>query len=251
MLLGIRWGSLRAKIIAWSFIPTAIILGIVALVMYIAYQQVTEELVIERNRDLVRLSASQLNAELKKYTTPLNNEARRADIYGNDPSVQLEALKGASNRLAVFDGGVLLLDTFGTVVAAQPERPEILGHNWSDRTYYRQVLRSMIMDSPSAALSDIVADGPGGADVVAIAVPVTGSHGEFVGLLAGMFQIGAPSVSALYGDIVRLRIGESGSTYIVDGTGRLVYHSDPAQIGKEVGLGGADGCRADRRLRGP
>ena len=234
MLLGIRWGSLRTKIIAWSFIPTAIILGIVALVIYIAYQQVTQDLVIERNRDLVRLSASQLNTELKKYTTPLNNEARRADIYENDPVVQREALKGATNRLAVFDGGVLLLDTYGTVVAAEPERPEILGHNWSDRTYYRQVLRSMIMDSPSAALSDIVSDGRDGADVVAVAVPVTGSHGEFAGLLVGMFRIGAPSDSPLYGDIVRLRIGESGSAYIVDGSGRLVYHSNHAQIGENI-----------------
>ena len=234
MLLGIRWGSLRTKIIAWSFIPTAIILGIVALVIYIAYQQVTQDLVIERNRDLVRLSASQLNTELKKYTTPLNNEARRADIYENDLVVQREALKGATNRLAVFDGGVLLLDTYGTVVAAEPERPEILGHNWSDRTYYRQVLRSMIMDSPSAALSDIVADGPDDADVVAVAVPVTGSHGEFVGLLVGMFRTGAPSDSPLYGDIVRLRIGESGSAYIVDGSGRLVYHSNHAQIGENI-----------------
>jgi GAF domain-containing protein/HAMP domain-containing protein len=234
MLLGIRWGSLRIKIIAWSFIPTAIILGIVASVIYIAYQQVTEDLVIERNRDLMRLSASQLNSELEKYTTLLNNEARRADIHESDPVVQREALKGATNRLADFDAGVLLLDTFGTVVAAQPERPEILGHNWSDRTYYRQVLRSVIMDSPSAALSNIVADGPDGAEVVAVAVPVTGSQGQFVGLLVGMFRTSTPSDSALYGDIARLRIGESGSAYIVDGNGRLVYHSNHDQIGKDI-----------------
>jgi nitrate/nitrite-specific signal transduction histidine kinase len=39
MLLGIRWGSLRTKLIVWSFVPTAIILGPVALVIYMAYQQ--------------------------------------------------------------------------------------------------------------------------------------------------------------------------------------------------------------------
>ena len=43
MLLGIRWGSLRTKIIAWSFIPTAIILLAVAWVTFTAYQQVTED----------------------------------------------------------------------------------------------------------------------------------------------------------------------------------------------------------------
>ena len=44
MLLGIRWGRLRTKIIIWSFVPAAIILGTVALVTYMAYQQGTEDL---------------------------------------------------------------------------------------------------------------------------------------------------------------------------------------------------------------
>ena len=41
MLLGIRWGSLRTKIIAWSFVPTMIILVAVAVVIFYAYQEVT------------------------------------------------------------------------------------------------------------------------------------------------------------------------------------------------------------------
>ena len=44
MLLGIRWGRLRTKIIIWSFVPAAIILGTVALVTYMAYQPGTEDL---------------------------------------------------------------------------------------------------------------------------------------------------------------------------------------------------------------
>jgi len=35
--------DLRTKIIAWSFIPTALVLFLVAVTMYLAYQQVTEE----------------------------------------------------------------------------------------------------------------------------------------------------------------------------------------------------------------
>jgi nitrate/nitrite-specific signal transduction histidine kinase len=39
MLLGIRWGTLRTKIIVWSLVPAAVILAAVALVIYWAYQQ--------------------------------------------------------------------------------------------------------------------------------------------------------------------------------------------------------------------
>jgi hypothetical protein len=64
---GIRWKSLSIKIITWFFIPTAIILLAVALVTYYSYQQVTAELVIERDQDVTRLSARQLATELTKY----------------------------------------------------------------------------------------------------------------------------------------------------------------------------------------
>ena len=67
MLFGIRWGSLSTKIIAWAFVPTAMILVAVALVTFAAYRQVTEDLVIERDQELTRLSAGQLTTELAEY----------------------------------------------------------------------------------------------------------------------------------------------------------------------------------------
>jgi len=234
MLFGIRWGSLRTKIIAWSFVPTAIILGAVALVTYLAYQQVTEELVIERNREVTRLSADQLTAQLKEYANLLAAEARRPHIFGNDPVARQAALHEGHRRLEAFDGGVLLIDTFGIVVAAEPDRPGIQNRNWSDRAYYRQVLRSVILSSPGAVFSDIVADGPDGSLAVAIAVPVTGPSGEFVGVLVGMFLVGPSSGNALHSDIEQVRNGERDSTYIVDGNGRLVYHSDSDRIGEDL-----------------
>jgi GAF domain-containing protein/HAMP domain-containing protein len=238
VLLGIRWGNLRTKIIAWSFFPTMIILVVVAVVIFYAYQQVTEDLAIERNQELTLLTASQFAAELKEFADLLDAEARTSDVYGNDPIAQRDGLKGARNRLAVFDAGVLILDTFGTVVAAEPERPEILGENWSDHTYYRQMLRSQILGSSGPVFSDIVTDGPGGAEVIVVAVPITGPQGEFVGTIAGMFHVGATTVSAFYGDMVKLRLGESGSAYLVDGNGRMIYHSAPDRIGDDVSTQG-------------
>ena len=68
--------SLRVKIIAWFFVPTAIILLAVALVKFYAYQDVTEDLVIERDQDLTRLSAGQLATELEEYINLLNDVAQ-------------------------------------------------------------------------------------------------------------------------------------------------------------------------------
>lgn len=225
-----RWGGLRNKIIAWSFVPTAIILTIVALVGFYAYQQVAQDLTIQGSREVARLAAAELAGGLSEYSSVLTTLARTASIYENNPASQRAALAQAGNRLAVFDGGVLILDNYGTVVAAQPARPEILGQDWSSRDYFRQIIRV-----PATVYSNGLNDGPGGSSVIVVAVPITSGRGELVGTLAGMFRVGAASVSSFYGTIVRLRIDVNGSAYLVDHNGIVFYHTSNEWIGQNLG----------------
>lgn len=227
MLLRIRWGGLRAKIIAWSFVPAAIILSAVALLTFYAYRQVTADLVMERNRELARLSAGQLVEGLTEYTNLLNSLARTESMFRNDPSSWRAALLLAANRLVVFDAGVVVLDAHGVVVGAQPPRTEGMGQDWSSRRYFTEMV-----SLPEPAFSDIVADGPGGAQVIVVAVPLLGPGGEFLGTLAGMFRLGATTISSFYGNIVKLRVGTGGgSAYLIDHNGRVIYHTDTDLIG--------------------
>ena len=229
MLLGIRWGGLRAKIITWSFVPTAIILTAVALVGFYAYQQVTENLTVASSRELARLSAGELATGLTEYGDTLTALARTASIYSGEPEIRQAALAQASNRLTIFDGGVLILDYYGIVAATQPARPEIIGQDWSSRDYFGQMIRT-----PGIVYSNIVNDGPGGARVIDVAVPITNEQGEFVGTLVGMFRVGTTSVSSFYGSIVRLRIGGNGAAYLTDRTGWLIYHSNTDQVDENL-----------------
>lgn len=222
-----RRGRLRTKILGWSFGPTAIILGAVALVTFYAYQRVAEDLVIARDREVTRLSASQLAVEFEHYLSMLTSITRSPDVFAGDAALRREALQRASSSLVIFDGGVVLLDGYGIVAATEPPRPEILGADWSDRAYYRQMLRT-----PGPAYSDTLFDGARGAPVVAMAVPVIGPRGELSGVLAGMFRLGTTGVSSFYGGIVKLRIGQN--LYLVDSRGRVLYHRDEQRIGQDL-----------------
>ncbi len=225
---------LRLKIIAWSFIPTAIILTAVAGVIFIAYQQVTEKLVVEQNRKITELTAARLSAELTNYTTLLREyagllaDSTRPTYIGAD---DLDALQGtltaARGQLEPFDGGVVVINNFGAVIAAEPERPQIMGQNWSDRDYYRQMLRG-----PDTVFSNIVTDGPDGAEVIVAAAPITGKQGQFLGLIAGMFRLDTTAGGSFYNNMTKLRLGDGGSAFVVDGNGRVLYHTDPGQIGR-------------------
>ncbi len=228
MGLRLRHASLRTRIIAWSFVPTAIIMLAVAVTIYYAYQRVTEELVVGRNQDVTRLSASQLSSDLTSSGDILASLARTADLSSDNPPRQAAALKQASNRLVVFDAGVVVLDERGRVAAAEPERPDIIGQDWSGHSYFRQMVRAT-----GPVFSDIVADGPQGEQVIAMAVPVSSDQG-FRGTVVGMFRLGAASFSAFYGGVLRLRIADNGSTYLVDSTGRVIFHPDAGRIGSDA-----------------
>jgi signal transduction histidine kinase len=201
-----RRGSLRAKIITWAFVPTAIILVAVALVSLYSYQRLTENLVVERDRDLTRLSAQLLSAELGAYTDP-----------------------GSQQLLAVFDSGMVMFDAGGKILAAEPAELEGWGPDWAKRLSFRQMTRSQ-----EPVFSDIVEGGRAGEQAIVVFVPIIGRDGEPVGGVAGVFRLAPSEESVFYDALEKLRRGQSSRLYLVDSNGRVIYHSDPQYIGQDL-----------------
>jgi signal transduction histidine kinase len=245
-------GKLRVKIIAWSFIPTAIILFLVALTVYFAYQQLTVELAFNRDEELTRLSAGEISASFEDYVDRLTNLARLPAVYGGDPEQQRAALADSRNRLFYFDGGVYLLNNLGKVIAAQPDRADIIGRDWSFRSFFRTMMRL-----PSVVISDVERAGPNGEDAIVIAVPIIGENEEFRGIALGMFRLDVASTSPFYGALIKLRIGRDGAAYLVDGNRQVIYASNSNLIGSlfshpvtEEALTGRVGVTRTRSLDG-
>lgn len=211
---------INSRILTWVLVGTFLIIITVSIFTYFSYQKAASDLVVERDRQLIYLSAAHLKEEISKYTEILKSVARTTEISSGEPKAQADRLEKSRLQLSVFDGGVVLLNNFGRVTASIPERPEIKGQDWSDRDYFRQLLIFS-----SEFFSNIVPDGPEGTDVVVISVPIFGGRGEFIGALAGMFHLDDSSTSAFYASIVRLRLSQNGSTYILDGNERLLYNS--------------------------
>jgi len=185
VLLGIRWRSLRLKIIAWSFVPSAIILVAVALVGFYAYQRITEDLTFEKNREFSRRIAGQLAVELGEFTSQLSSLARAENIYRGVIPIQQLALKQAGNRLTIFDAGAIILDDHGACGRSGTGTP---------RDYGAGLVESSLLSPDGAcARAGLVGhlnDGPDGAQVIVVAVPITGPRNEFVGLWLACFDWG-------------------------------------------------------------
>ena len=220
--------KLRTKIIAWSFIPTAIILLLVATMIYLAYQQETERVVINRDRELTRLTAGEISSSFEDFYDRLTALARRPAVYNGTVDQQREALEKSKNRLVFFDGGVYLLNNLGGLIAAQPNDPALIGQDWSDRTFFESMVRS-----PGLFISNIENEGPYGEQVITMAVPILGENDEFKGVAAGMYRLESTPASSLYGNLLKLRIGQGGKAYVVDGHETILFATDTNQIGSK------------------
>ncbi|RIL07716.1 hypothetical protein DCC79_14585 [bacterium] len=246
-----RRAGLAVQIVAWSFVPTAIILIAVALVSFMAYRQVTADLAVAREEEVTRLSASQLAAGLTDFVGTLDAVARALTAAGPSAVERRATLDRARNRLVVFDAGVVLLDSHGVVTHALPRRSDLVGQAWSGQPFFQELVRRA-----EPVFSDALTIG--GVPVIALGVPVLGEQGQLAGVLAGMFRLGATEVSAFYGSIVRLRLGESGALYVVDQAGRVLYHSDSDRIGADYAglaavrsvVGGEAGALRTRDVEG-
>ena len=219
--------SLRVKIIAWFFVPTALLLIAVGVTNFFAYQDVTADLVIERNQDLTLLSASQLSTSFGEFTDTLEEVGRGMDPSQPPGPSRFPAVQ-TLGRLSVFDGGVVVLDRLGTPLAERPEGSASAFEDWSSLPMFRDLLVSS-----RPVFSGVLRVRTEDRAIVAMGVPIVGARGELFGMTIGMFNLGAISVSALYGQIVRLRLSQDGAVYLVDDTGKVIYHSTTAFAGSD------------------
>lgn len=220
--------SLRRKILTWTFLPAAIIFVIVVLVGYLASQAIAVSLVTDRDRELARLTASELSSSMEEYPQLLIGVARDLTTANVSRPAVRSALADNANRLSYFDGGAVLMSNLGRVIATHPDQPQLQDDDWSNRAYFRTI----IQNPGKGVFSDIVPDGQNGEEVLAVAVPVFSAGNELRGVLVGFFRLGPTTLNPFYGTLVRLRLDRKGDAHIIDGNGRIIYASDTQEAGQ-------------------
>jgi hypothetical protein len=115
--LGVRmkkywWNSLRVKIVAWSFVPTVIILSAVAWFTFFSYQKVLGDLAIRQDLEIVHTKVLQVTMAFSTLSNyPLNPIILNIDL-NSELSVQVRAqnILDQAQGLEIFDGGIYFLD---------------------------------------------------------------------------------------------------------------------------------------------
>jgi len=225
------WNSLQVKIIAWSFIPTVIILSAVAWFTYYSYQEVIGDLAIKQDLELLNtkvLPAAQgindlINPSLISIILNIDTNPELS------PEVRAQHILDQTPNLDVFDGGVYFVDQYGIVFKSQTERPDLIGQDWSDTSQFRYVRDRPPGSGPITNIQFIGTDRTG---TVCVVWPMHNTQAEFVGAGYYCLAVNPGEQNNLYTTLNNLSLGQN--IFILDGNQRIVFSPDLAQIGRDL-----------------
>jgi HAMP domain-containing protein len=225
------WSQLQVKIIAWSFVPTVIILSAVAWFTFYSYQEVLGDLAIKKDWAIAQSKAVEADTAISNLiNATLRPVILTIDIdYGEPPEVRAQNILDRAQGLDMYDGGIYFLDQQGKVVRTQPSQPELMGQDWSDTPQFRYLVNNPPGASP---LTDIRTIGQDEKAVVCATWPMRNTQGEFVGAAYYCLAVGPAAQGVLFKTLTSLDLGSD--VYIIDGNQRIIFSPDPSQIGRDL-----------------
>jgi len=228
------WSKLQVKIIAWSFVPTVIILSAVAWFTFFSYQKVIGDLSIKQDWAIVQSRTQPLFQVFFDITNPIVVPIiLQIDTHREEPlEVRAQNILDHAQGIDVFDGGIYFLDQQGKVVKTHPEQPELLGQDWSDTPHFR----FMIDHQGKAAYPDLRYIETSGKGILCMSVSMNGPQGEFVGAAYYCYSIHPPTRNVYYeayrNAYSKLDLGPN--FYMIDGNLRIIFSTDPSEIGRDI-----------------
>jgi len=212
--------QLRAQAIALILLLLLLMIALTTGVTFLAYRQVSQTLAESRDQELAVVGAERLSEQMEGLMRGLLALADQPEMQSGEPTLQEATLNRGRELVTNFtnrDGGVIILDANGFVSVTRPFRPDLIGRDFSQEPYFIRARTAQ-----NFTFSDVIKEPGTNQNVIVIAVPIINKfNNEFVGVIAGRFYTGFQNLGR---EIEKLKVGQKGTTYLVDRNGQLIYH---------------------------
>jgi len=222
--------SLRTKIIAWSFVPTVIILTTVALVTFYSYQQVTQNLVLSQSAEVARYKRNQVENLLSELINPLMYDY----IFFLDTGKNLNIFERAKNldqsRIDndYFYGNIVFLDQDGRVIFSE-SHPEWVGINWAHRDFFREAKKN---GGVKVVIGQLMEDRKTGEFLLPFAINLRDVNAKFAGVAVLYANLGSDKFSP-FSEAISDLFGNQ-EVIILDKSQRIIFHPDATMLGQKM-----------------
>lgn len=220
---------IHTKIIFGALIPILFVMGVITLVSLVTIENTALEVVIKRDTVLAEIAAKRLSENLQRYPFFLQTLAEKDAVSFMGKATMEPVIALTRSWLHIFDRGIFLYDTDGAVVWTYPEKRVFENDRFPDNRGFNAIRNRL-----RPFFSDIIScDLPAG-DVIVIGVPIIGPGGEFKGVVAGISSVNYSTLGATYTKVLEYRSGKRSYAFLVDGSGRALYHRHSSLIGSAM-----------------
>lgn len=223
--------GIRAKLM----LAITCIAVVLALVMMIGsswfYGKELKDSIAKQHFAMLSMAADQLDSDITAHIELLATFGKQITAaHMQNPEAVTRILAANLDLQKVFEGGFLLLDRTGRIIAEFPFHPESVGKDMSLRDY---ASRTIATGKPyiSTPYKDPVQPYH---PVVTTAVPLKDASGRLFAVLAGHHDLLQSNHLAR---LSKVAIGSSGYLYIIDKSRTLVMHPDTKRILEHVPQG--------------
>jgi len=221
------WHSLRLRILIWALPALAILLLAVIVVDTFAYQWVMTFVAEQRAEEIAQTSAARLALQMQEQAQRLTDVASMRSMRTGDASSQAVALaEVVASDPELFADEVSLLNQQGRVITSQPRRPLLQGRDLHTRPYFQAIIAG-----GGPFFSDVVEDEDDGRPMIVLAVPVRSPEGQLRSVLVTRFYLEGRTLAS---KVPHLGTDRSGDIYVLDRTGRVLYHPEQRLINQQL-----------------
>ena len=213
--------TLQTRIVLLIAIGMLVPMAILGWASWASLSELNRELLAGR-QELAKSVAGHLEYVVRSDLETLQgvSSAYHVDLEDRDPGPERAALREAHLR-SQFLERVFLLGSAGEVLWEEPPRDRGAGASVRGLPIVEEALKT-----GKPTVSGLVAD-PGGARHLYALVPLRNWRGRVVGLVGGEIDPRSPRFTSL---LQLFRLGESGSTDLVDGRGVVIATTDPGRL---------------------
>lgn len=220
--------SLRGKVLLATLIPGGLALALGLIVAVQGYENVARELVQRRTAELAELTSAWLGEHVESTGQTLQRVAAQDAVRSLDSDRLDAALSEERNLAYLFNGGLAVYDIQGSLVWGR----SLSTFRQATSQLRLAALVDQVRRTRRPVYSDMIQTPSETGLFVATLAPVI-QDGAVRAVLVGLADLQTSTMGTTFANILEIEGGGSGFAYLVDGSGRVLYHRNVAQLGSD------------------
>ena len=211
--------ALRKKLSFFLVIMMTLPLLLTMGIIEVESAKILKKLVITHNADVAERIAEDIDQMFSEKVKVLRILANTVEMKSMLPDRQRGLLKTITETDADIQIAIVA-DTAGNQIARSDGRVADSTITYHDRDYYQK-----IKQNGETVVSDVLIAKSTGYPGIVIAEPIKDENQQLVGVLIVNVEL-----RAIFDQIARITIGQTGYAYLVNGDGRILLHPDKGMV---------------------